>query len=66
MNIIKSIQRFYTKFNNHILFGIGTIVSSSTLIYIIDNNHKWELNKLKKNHEVEIQKKNSNDKLNVF
>ncbi len=76
MNTIKSIQGFYTKYNSNILFGVGTLFSGATLMYIIDDCHKSEINKLKKLHNDEIQKLYSeltskrfncnNDKSNVF
>ena len=77
MNIIKSIQQFYTKYNSHMAFVFGTISSSSVLLYMVNDCHKYEINKIKQSHNNEIQKLHndllnakkfnySNDKSNVF
>lgn len=53
---MNKVQNLYNKFGGQITFTFGTIFSGAILIYIIDDNHKYKVNNLKKCHKDEIQK----------
>lgn len=46
-----------TKYEKKIMFVFGSMVSLGVLGYIVDDNHKFEIRKLKKVFEEQLQKK---------
>jgi hypothetical protein len=73
---MNTVQNLYNKFGSQITLISGMIYSGAILIYMIDDNHKYKVNNLKKCHKDEIQKLHNeinamkinynNNKSNVF
>jgi hypothetical protein len=53
---MNTVQNLYNKFGSQIILISGMIYSGAILIYMIDDNHKYKVNNLKKCHKDEIQK----------
>lgn len=53
---MNTVQNLYNKFGSQIILMSGMIYSGTILIYMIDDNHKYKVNNLKKCHKDEIQK----------
>ena len=52
---MNTVKQFYKKYGSHMMLTVGTLISGATLLYIVDDCHKCEMNNLKKVHNDEIK-----------